>query len=48
VQSSIGDPLARELLSGDLAEGATVVVDVDEGADRLRVTSRGAEEAPVA
>ncbi|WP_150248776.1 ATP-dependent chaperone ClpB [Nocardiopsis deserti] len=48
VQSSIGDPLARELLSGDLAEGATVVVDVDEGADRLRVTSHGAEEAPVA
>jgi ATP-dependent Clp protease ATP-binding subunit ClpB len=48
VQSAIGDPLARELLSGDLAEGATVVVDVDEGADRLRVTSRGAEEAPVA
>ncbi|WP_444962171.1 ATP-dependent chaperone ClpB [Nocardiopsis sp. M1B1] len=48
VQSSIGDPLARELLSGDLAEGATVEVDVDEGADRLRVTSRGAEEAPVA
>ncbi|PDP85842.1 ATP-dependent chaperone ClpB [Glycomyces fuscus] len=46
VQSSIGDPLARELLSGDLAEGATVVVDVDEGADRLRVTSRGAEEVP--
>ncbi len=48
VQSSIGDPLARELLSGDLAEGATVVVDVDEATDRLRVTSRGAEEAPVA
>ncbi|QUX28937.1 ATP-dependent chaperone ClpB [Nocardiopsis akebiae] len=48
VQSSIGDPLARELLSGDLAEGATVVVDVAEGADRLRVTSRGAGEAPVA
>ncbi|WP_435111980.1 ATP-dependent chaperone ClpB [Nocardiopsis synnemataformans] len=48
VQSSIGDPLARELLSGDLAEGATVVVDVDEGADRLRVTSHGAEEAPAA
>jgi ATP-dependent Clp protease ATP-binding subunit ClpB len=46
VQSSIGDPLARELLSGGLAEGATVVVDVDEAADRLRVTSRGAEEVP--
>ncbi|MFI6575615.1 ATP-dependent chaperone ClpB [Nocardiopsis sp. NPDC050513] len=38
VQSSIGDPLARELLSGELAEGDTVVVDVDDGADRLVVT----------
>ncbi|OLT28658.1 ATP-dependent chaperone ClpB [Nocardiopsis sp. CNR-923] len=47
VQSSIGDPLARELLSGGLAEGDTVVVDVDEGADRLLVTPVRAEEPVV-
>jgi ATP-dependent Clp protease ATP-binding subunit ClpB len=37
VQSAIGDPLAREMLSGGLADGDTVVVDVDEGIDKLRV-----------
>ncbi|MFL1378429.1 ATP-dependent chaperone ClpB [Nocardiopsis protaetiae] len=40
VQSSIGDPLARELLSGALAEGDTVVVDVNDAADSLVVASR--------
>ncbi|MFD6096668.1 ATP-dependent chaperone ClpB [Nocardiopsis flavescens] len=40
VQSSIGDPLARELLSGRLAEGDTVVVDVNDAADSLVVTAR--------
>ncbi|MEU0488619.1 ATP-dependent chaperone ClpB [Nocardiopsis sp. NPDC006139] len=40
VQSSIGDPLARELLSGALTEGDTVVVDVNDAADRLVVSSR--------
>ncbi|NYH52387.1 MULTISPECIES: ATP-dependent chaperone ClpB [Nocardiopsis] len=42
VQSAIGDPLARELLSGELSEGDTVVVDVDDAADRLRVGRREA------
>ncbi|CAL9503758.1 Chaperone protein ClpB [Nocardiopsis dassonvillei] len=40
VQSSIGDPLARELLAGGLAEGDTVVVDVNDTADSLVVSSR--------
>ncbi|MFE1101153.1 ATP-dependent chaperone ClpB [Nocardiopsis alba] len=44
VQSSIGDPLARELLSGDLSEGDTVFVDVDDARERLTVTTRKAEE----
>jgi ATP-dependent Clp protease ATP-binding subunit ClpB len=44
VQSAIGDPLAREMLSGHLTEGGTVVVDVDRGIDKLRVTSKGAGE----
>ncbi|GAB3478467.1 ATP-dependent chaperone ClpB [Nocardiopsis coralliicola] len=37
VQSAIGDPLAKELLSGRLQGGDTVVVDVDRDADRLTV-----------
>ncbi len=37
VQSSIGDQLARALLSGQLADGDQVVVDVDEGSDALSV-----------
>ncbi|MFB8765376.1 ATP-dependent chaperone ClpB [Nocardiopsis alba] len=44
VQSSIGDPLARELLSGDLSEGDTVFVDVDDARERLTVATRKAEE----
>ncbi|WP_116246398.1 ATP-dependent chaperone ClpB [Nocardiopsis sp. FIRDI 009] len=47
VQSSIGDPLARELLSGELAEGDTVVVDVDGANDGLIVTPKRAEEPAV-
>ncbi|WP_285733106.1 ATP-dependent chaperone ClpB [Nocardiopsis sp. ATB16-24] len=42
VQSSIGDPLARELLSGELTEGDTVVVNVNDSLDGLRVTTRKA------
>ncbi|GLU47308.1 ATP-dependent chaperone ClpB [Nocardiopsis ansamitocini] len=37
VQASIGDPLARALLSGELREGDTVRVDVDESKDALKV-----------
>ena len=44
VQSSIGDPLARELLSGELTEGDTVLVDVSGDRDKLNVTTRKAEE----
>ena len=44
VQSSIGDPLAKELLSGELTEGDGVVVDVDDGKDKLVVARRKAEE----
>ena len=43
VQSAIGDQLARALLSGGIADGDQVVVDVDQGADAL--TIRPAEEA---
>ncbi|MGH3988944.1 MAG: ATP-dependent chaperone ClpB, partial [Pseudonocardiaceae bacterium] len=32
VQSSIGDQLARELLAGDITDGDTVVVDLDDTA----------------
>ncbi|WP_067804804.1 ATP-dependent chaperone ClpB [Actinomadura formosensis] len=37
VQTSIGDRLARELLSGEVRDGDKVVVDLDEAADRLTV-----------
>src|SRR5690606_32476483 len=37
VQTAIGDPLARELLSGELVEGDTVRVDLDESKDALSV-----------
>jgi ATP-dependent Clp protease ATP-binding subunit ClpB len=37
IQSAIGDKLARELISGEVTDGDTVVVDLDEAADALRV-----------
>ena len=39
VQSAIGDQLARDLLSGEIADGDTVHVDLDEAADALVVSS---------
>ncbi|MDQ3733854.1 MAG: AAA family ATPase, partial [Actinomycetota bacterium] len=39
VQSAIGDSLAKALLSGDIRDGDTVLVDIDPGQDGLRVTS---------
>jgi ATP-dependent Clp protease ATP-binding subunit ClpB len=39
VQSAIGDKLARSLLSGEIADGDEVIVDLDEGADELTVGS---------
>ncbi len=38
IQSAIGDRLARALLSGEIADGDTVIVDRDESADALTVT----------
>jgi ATP-dependent Clp protease ATP-binding subunit ClpB len=45
VQSAIGDQLARALLSGQIVDGDTVLVDIDAAADALRVT---AERLPAA
>ncbi|MCW2914939.1 MAG: ATP-dependent chaperone ClpB [Actinomycetia bacterium] len=39
VQSAIGDQLARALLAGEIRDGQEVIVDLDEAADRLVVTS---------
>ncbi|HEX4976627.1 MAG TPA: AAA family ATPase, partial [Nocardioides sp.] len=38
VQTAIGDPLARMLLGGEVLDGSTVVVDVDESGEGLRLT----------
>jgi len=38
VQSAIGDPLARSLLAGEVVDGDTVRVDVDEAGNALQVT----------
>ncbi len=38
VQSAVGDPLARALLSGDARDGDTVTVDVDPSTATLTVT----------
>ncbi|GLW53390.1 ATP-dependent chaperone ClpB [Kitasatospora phosalacinea] len=40
VQSAIGDQLAREILSGRVHDGSTVVVDHESGSDRLSVGPR--------
>jgi ATP-dependent Clp protease ATP-binding subunit ClpB len=48
VQSAIGDPLARELLSGELADGDTVLVDVDDARDKLSVSTSKASESQIA
>ena len=37
IQSAIGDQLARELLSGEIIDGDTVIVDLDQTADALTV-----------
>jgi ATP-dependent Clp protease ATP-binding subunit ClpB len=41
IQSAIGDKLARGLIAGEITDGDTVVVDLDEGADALRVSPSG-------
>jgi ATP-dependent Clp protease ATP-binding subunit ClpB len=40
VQTAIGDPLARLLLSGEVRDGDSVVVDVNDDRSGLAVTSR--------
>jgi ATP-dependent Clp protease ATP-binding subunit ClpB len=40
VQVSIGDSLARALLAGEIVDGDTVVVDLNDGKDGLSVTAR--------
>jgi ATP-dependent Clp protease ATP-binding subunit ClpB len=37
IQSAIGDQLARGLLAGEISDGDTVLVDLDEAADALSV-----------
>ncbi|HUZ24288.1 MAG TPA: ATP-dependent chaperone ClpB [Streptosporangiaceae bacterium] len=47
IQSAIGDQLARGLLSGQISDGDTVIVDLDEGSDSLSVhADRGSRTAP--
>ena len=46
VQSAIGDQLARGLLSGEIADGDMVRVDLDEAADALVVSPGKPDMAP--
>jgi ATP-dependent Clp protease ATP-binding subunit ClpB len=39
IQSAVGDQLARALLSGEVTDGDTVLVDLDEAGDTLTVRS---------
>ena len=39
VQTAIGDPLARLLLSGEVLDGSQVVIDVDESGHGLTIAS---------
>ncbi len=41
VQSAIGDQLARALLSGEVLDGSTVLVDVDEAGESLSLKAVG-------
>jgi ATP-dependent Clp protease ATP-binding subunit ClpB len=47
VQSAIGDKLARGLLTGGIADGDEVVVDLDPNADALTVTAAASLPARV-
>src|SRR5450755_3410839 len=47
IQSAIGDRLARGLLSGQISDGDTVIVDLDDDTDSLSVTAdRSSRTAP--
>jgi ATP-dependent Clp protease ATP-binding subunit ClpB len=39
IQSAIGDQLARKLLTGEITDGAEVLVDLDSGSDKLTVSA---------
>ncbi|MHB1820189.1 MAG: AAA family ATPase, partial [Streptosporangiaceae bacterium] len=45
IQSAIGDQLARKLLSGEIGDGDSVLVDVDPATDRLTVMAAPATAA---
>jgi ATP-dependent Clp protease ATP-binding subunit ClpB len=46
IQSAIGDQLAKALLSGTIADGDDVVVDLDPASDTLTVQARRAQLSP--
>jgi ATP-dependent Clp protease ATP-binding subunit ClpB len=48
IQSAIGDQLARGLLAGQIVDGDTVTVDLDDKADSLSVTSDRSRQATAA
>jgi ATP-dependent Clp protease ATP-binding subunit ClpB len=47
IQSAIGDKLARGLLSGDIVDGDTVTVDLDQESDSLTTRSARLPAVPV-
>jgi ATP-dependent Clp protease ATP-binding subunit ClpB len=47
IQSAIGDQLARELLSGQISDGETVLVDLDEALDKLTLRADRHPAGPV-
>jgi ATP-dependent Clp protease ATP-binding subunit ClpB len=47
IQSAIGDKLARGLLSGDIVDGDTVTVDLDQESDSLTTRSTRLPAVPV-
>src|SRR5215469_5314892 len=46
IQSAIGDKLAKALLTGEISDGDTVVVDLDEAADALTVSAQRGAATP--
>jgi ATP-dependent Clp protease ATP-binding subunit ClpB len=48
IQSAIGDQLARGLLAGEIADGDTVLVDLDEAADALSVRTASHDSSSIA
>jgi ATP-dependent Clp protease ATP-binding subunit ClpB len=48
IQSAIGDRLARSLLAGEIADGDTVLVDLDEATDSLSVATQRSQAAAAA